>query len=251
MPRLKSLDLVSSISTKFDDQISKTKVHEDLHIDQANTIELEDEKVHLKIHKKNHELHVENKGQWQMEPKSHGGFSENSSPLRRIQNNAICESTLKLRPSSAPQQMLLSKSKEGKNMDGFGFSSNSKDEINAIGTYRSRGVKGVKEDCERFRLQMKILKEKAHDSRIREVMVEGMVENLHNNVNKEAIKVSTIGDANDIVDIDEKRQKSILVFKNLLSATDNLNIEGNITTNIDNIDGKFNQHNEKKNLLQQ
>jgi len=49
---------------------------------------------------------------------------------------------------------------------------------NAMGTYRSRGMKGVKEDCERFRHQMQMLKEKAEDTRIREVEVEGMADRL-------------------------------------------------------------------------
>ncbi|CAM6044698.1 unnamed protein product [Sphagnum compactum] len=49
---------------------------------------------------------------------------------------------------------------------------------NAMGTYRSRGMKGVKEDCEKFRHQMQMLKEKAEDTRIREVEVEGMADRL-------------------------------------------------------------------------
>ncbi len=46
---------------------------------------------------------------------------------------------------------------------------------NALGTYISKGVRGVKDDCQRFRLEMQMLKEKAEDTRKREVKVEGMV----------------------------------------------------------------------------
>ncbi|CAK9277147.1 unnamed protein product [Sphagnum jensenii] len=48
----------------------------------------------------------------------------------------------------------------------------------AIGTYISKGVQGVKEDCQRFRLQMKMLKEKAEDTKKREVEVEGMAKSM-------------------------------------------------------------------------
>ncbi|CAK9876697.1 unnamed protein product [Sphagnum jensenii] len=45
---------------------------------------------------------------------------------------------------------------------------------NALGTYISKGVRGVKDDCQRFRLEMQMLKEKAEDTRKREAEVEGM-----------------------------------------------------------------------------
>jgi hypothetical protein len=45
---------------------------------------------------------------------------------------------------------------------------------NALGTYISKGVRGVKDDCQRFRLEMQMLKEKTEDIRKREVEVEGM-----------------------------------------------------------------------------
>ncbi len=48
----------------------------------------------------------------------------------------------------------------------------------AIGTYISKGVQGVKEDCQRFRLQMQMLKEKAEDTKKREVEVEGMAKSM-------------------------------------------------------------------------
>ncbi|CAM6034206.1 unnamed protein product [Sphagnum compactum] len=49
----------------------------------------------------------------------------------------------------------------------------------AIGTYISKGVQGVKEDCQRFRLQMQMLKEKAEDTKKREVEVEGMANSMN------------------------------------------------------------------------
>ncbi|KAG0576108.1 hypothetical protein KC19_5G056100 [Ceratodon purpureus] len=199
------------------------EVHEDSHVDQAYIIRHEDKKIHLKRIKKNQEFDIENEDRWHNRRKSHGGFSENSSPLRDVHNNVICESTLKLRPSSAPRRMELSKSKEeNKSMNGFDFNTNEKNELNAIGTYRSRGVKGVKEDCERFRLQMKILKEKANDSRIREVMVEGMKFN-----------VTTIDIADGVVENDERIEKNLSVLKNIVSSTHNLNIEGDRIVGID------------------
>ncbi|CAM6025460.1 unnamed protein product [Sphagnum balticum] len=48
----------------------------------------------------------------------------------------------------------------------------------AIGTFISKGVQGVKEDCQRFRLQMQMLKEKAEDTKKREVEVEGMAKSM-------------------------------------------------------------------------
>jgi hypothetical protein len=45
---------------------------------------------------------------------------------------------------------------------------------NALGTYISKGVRGVKDDCQRFQLEMQMLKEKAEDTKKREVEVEGM-----------------------------------------------------------------------------
>jgi hypothetical protein len=45
---------------------------------------------------------------------------------------------------------------------------------NALGIYISKGVRGVKDDCQRFRLEMQMLKEKTEDTRKREAEVEGM-----------------------------------------------------------------------------
>ncbi len=45
---------------------------------------------------------------------------------------------------------------------------------NALGTYISKGVRGVKDDCQRFWLEMQMLKEKTEDTRKREAEVEGM-----------------------------------------------------------------------------
>lgn len=243
IPRLKSFELVSSISTKFDDKVSKVKVHEDFDIDQGDIVRLENKEVNLKIHEKNHKFDMENEEHWHMNIESHGGFSENNSPLRSIKNNEIHEFTLKLRPSSAPKRMELSMSnKEENNMNVFDFNTYKKEELNAIGTYRSRGVKGVKEDCERFRLQMKILKEKANDSRIREVMVEGMVENLHKIIHEETNNETITENTNDATENNERRQNNISVLENLVSSIDNLNIEGNYTKQIDGTDVKINQH---------
>ena len=240
MPRLKSFELVSSISTKFDDQIPRLKVLEGFHTDKKNTIELKHKKVHLKKLEKNHKFDMENEDKWHMGIKN-GGLSENSSPLKYASKNAIHESTSKLRSSSAPQRMELSMSKEERNtIDDFDLDTFKKEELNAIGTYRSKGIKSVKEDCERFRLQMKILKEKADDSRFREVMVEGMVENLHKNINEETIKENTIVDHNALQKNDEREQKSISNHKNFF--TNNLSIEGKIITEIDDVDTKHNQH---------
>ncbi|KAG0615611.1 hypothetical protein M758_5G055700 [Ceratodon purpureus] len=227
------------------------EVHEDSHVDQAYIIRHEDKKFHLKRIKKNQEFDIENEDRWHNRRKSHGGFSENSSPLRDVHNNVICESTLKLRPSSAPRRMELSKSKEeNKSMNGFDFNTNEKNELNAIGTYRSRGVKGVKEDCERFRLQMKILKEKANDSRIREVMVEGMVENLQKNGNEDKFNVTTIDIADGVVENDERIEKNLSVLKNIVSSTHNLNIEGDRIVGIDGDDAKSKQHDKESFLAQ-
>lgn len=246
MPRLKSFELVSSISTKFDDYVQRMKFHKDFDIDQANTTSKNDKKIYPEEDEKNHEFNMEVEDQSHIGLISHTRFSEISNSSRSVENNTNFGYPLKSNPSSPPQQMKLSMLKEGlRNNEEFNFNDKcKKQELNAIGTYKSRGVKGVKEDCERFRLQMKILKKKANDSRIREVMVEGLVENLHKNLNEENIEVITIEDTNDIIENDQVRPKIKSISKNPISSIHDLNIEGKITKNGSEIE--INKKNEKK-----
>lgn len=81
------------------------------------------------------------------------------------------------RPASAPRRMqgvlVERKSQGGVNVDEVEVSAESKHEKPAI--LASRLQRGMKEECEHFRRDMRILLEKAHESRNREAEVEGML----------------------------------------------------------------------------
>lgn len=108
-----------------------------------------------------------------------GAKSEHTSPTRNFDVGLDHETKVNLlRYSSTPRRVEVAKCDvdvtkckgcHGMRNDNCGDAH----EMNAMGAYRSRGVEGVKEDCENFRVQMRLLKEKANDSRMREVEVEG------------------------------------------------------------------------------
>lgn len=106
----------------------------------------------------------------------HGeGRRHNNVPQGRVDNN---------RPASAPRRMqqggvlVERKSKEsGENVDEVEVSADSESRVNheKPAIMASRLQRGMKEECEHFRRDMRILLEKAHDSRHREAEVEDML----------------------------------------------------------------------------
>jgi len=82
VPLLKSFELVSSISTHFDDYIQKMKFYKDSYIDQVNTTSKDDKKIYLKKDEKIYELNIDIEDQWQKGSILLRKFSESSDPLR-------------------------------------------------------------------------------------------------------------------------------------------------------------------------
>jgi len=131
-----------------------------------------------------YELEGESSQPQKFEEGNGGLYSERSNPARVGLGQGGSESgkLLNARPTSAPRRMQGAaacgervKFPKGERID---INISNGRNRSAMGTYKSRGVKGVKEDCDRFRHQMQELKEKAEDSRVREVEVEGMVDRL-------------------------------------------------------------------------
>lgn len=183
---MKSFDLVSSISTKFDDHISKMEVSRASQSESRNTMLQNGKKIVVEGNTKNNKIDSED-GEDTFVGSAKGG----------VQRDAKLETSLKLGFSPTSQQRGLSMVDiDQNNIKEFDSKNNIKHDVNALGMYKSKGVKGIKEDCERFRLQMKLLKEKADDSRIQEVMVEGLVESFHKNGNENGADVLAFGDAN-------------------------------------------------------
>lgn len=108
-----------------------------------------------------------------------GAKSEHTSPTRNFDVGLDHETKVNLlRYSSTPRRTEIAKCDVDvtKCKGCHGLRNNNcgdAHEMNAMGAYKSRGVEGVKEDCENFRVQMRLLKEKANDSRMREVEAEG------------------------------------------------------------------------------
>ncbi|CAM6042630.1 unnamed protein product [Sphagnum compactum] len=131
-----------------------------------------------------YELEGESSQPQKFEEGNGGLYSERSNPARVGLGQGGSESgkLLNACPTSAPRRMqgVAASGERVKFPKGERIDINISNGRNrsAMGTYKSRGVKGVKEDCDRFRHQMQVLKEKAEDSRVREVEVEGMVDRL-------------------------------------------------------------------------
>ena len=134
------------------------------------------------------------KGDFERKPERiHGGYnggeSFRCSPSRASQTKRRhnVEGRVDTRPASAPRRMqgaaVERKPREtGENLDEAEVNERERRVNLSVSSVKHEKPaelqRGMKEDCEHFRREMRLLKEKAKDSRIREVEVEGLAEKL-------------------------------------------------------------------------